>query len=478
MNKNKSKFNSNNNLLNIIWIISIWFVFVLAIFSLKYIDFIELDNIDKNNSISNSNSKNTKNPEKLKDENKINKLNILLVWRWWVTNDAPNLTDTIILAKFNRIKKNISLLSIPRDLYVKENKFRYGKINEIYAKNLSSDWTNEEAMQILEEKITEITWEKINYFINVDFDWFKEIIDTIWWITIDVPKKIVDYKYPDWNWWYQTIKFEKWISNFNWEKALQYARTRKSTSDFDRSIRQQQVIEAVKNKLTWTYLIKDPSKIKSLYDIFNKNVSTDITFTKTLKFAYDFNLFKWFKFYSSNMNDSCSYWKFSCEKWWIIYFPQRSLFNGMAVALIDWTYKWNLSNYEKSQKYANIVLNYPNLWDKNIKINVYNSVRISNLAWSLSNKMKIYWFNFPQKNYIKNTSKIFEKSVIYYNGISENSDTIKALKEIYDWEFEKVEKSQFLDKNTQTWKTLEETENINIEIVIWKDYKDKFKDLK
>jgi anionic cell wall polymer biosynthesis LytR-Cps2A-Psr (LCP) family protein len=60
------------------------------------------------------------------------------------------------------------------------------------------------------------------------------------------------------------------------ENALKYARSRHSTSDFDRSLRQQQVIDAIRNKLVSSYLITSPIKIKKLYDVFTEYVYTDI----------------------------------------------------------------------------------------------------------------------------------------------------------------------------------------------------------
>jgi anionic cell wall polymer biosynthesis LytR-Cps2A-Psr (LCP) family protein len=62
----------------------------------------------------------------------------------------------------------------------------------------------------------------------------------------------------------------------NGENALKFARSRHSTSDFDRSLRQQQVIDAIRNKLVSSYLITSPIKIKELYDVFRKYVYTDI----------------------------------------------------------------------------------------------------------------------------------------------------------------------------------------------------------
>jgi anionic cell wall polymer biosynthesis LytR-Cps2A-Psr (LCP) family protein len=42
----------------------------------------------------------------------------LLLGRGGIRNDAPNLTDSIILASINKKYKTISMFSIPRDLYV------------------------------------------------------------------------------------------------------------------------------------------------------------------------------------------------------------------------------------------------------------------------------------------------------------------------------------------------------------------------
>jgi hypothetical protein len=58
---------------------------------------------------------------------------------------------------------------------------------------------------------------------------------------------------------------------------LKFSRSRHSTSDFDRSLRQQQVIQAVKNKLTSNLLQEtSPAKIVELYNVFTKYLSTDI----------------------------------------------------------------------------------------------------------------------------------------------------------------------------------------------------------
>ena len=72
--------------------------------------------------------------------------------------------------------------------------------------------------------------------------------------------------------------------------------------------------------------------------------------------------------------------------------------------------------------------------------------------------MKRYWFKFTDKKFVSNAPETIEKSVIYYNWIDENTDTIKALKEFFKWEFIKISEPKY------------STEKAIIEIVLWKDY--------
>ena len=467
---------------NLIWLIALSIILFLWIFLIKNANFFNFKIIENNiNSwsiIKNNESNNlstVSDSKVIKDNNKIikndkvikdnNKINILLAWRWWWNHDAPNLTDTIILASINLDTKTISMLSIPRDFYVEYTSMyssswttKKWKINWIYAIYNFKNNSQKIWMNTLRNKVSEITWEKIDFFINVDFKWFTKIIDTIWWIKMTVPNNFIDEKYPDWNWWYKTLIFKKWIWLFDWSNSLKYARSRHSTSDFDRSIRQQQVIKAIKEKLTWSYFLTSPWKIKELYEVFINHVYTDLNLQTIIKLAYSLN-WPWdFKIISSNLNDSCFYWSDTCEKWWLLYSPNRELFWWMSVLLAEWTDIENLNNYKKIHKYTNIVFNLPKIFKENYKINIFNSIKVNHLAWKLSNDIVKYWFNVPSKNSIWNTDKIYKESTIYYNNINDDSVTLKAIKYFFNWKIIKTNKSLYSKTNA------------NIEIIIWEDY--------
>lgn len=464
MSFKKNTLKNNNNIFSsFIWIISICIVFVIGIIVIKNISLFSFEMTDKNLTVAEQEELEIKKEEKIKEVRELNKINILLVWRWWWDHDAPDLTDTIILASLDKKKHLISMLSIPRDLYV-EYGDQFGsewKINWIYAKTYYATESKEKWMKALQEKISQITWEKIDYYLNVDFNWFTKVVDALGWIEINVPNNFVDDQYPDDNWGYRTLVFRKWTWNFSWDNALKYARSRHSTSDFDRSLRQQQVISWVKQKVIEADYLTSPKKIKEFYNIYKKYVFTDIWVTDLLTFLPVFTDAEKIKMLSYNINDSCFYWSNTCEKWGFLYIPERSLYNWMSVLLLNNTDKENLSNYSDFHKYTNRIYNHQEFFIENYPINVFNSLKVNHLAWILSNDIISYGYNIPKYNSIWNTPTVYEKSVIYYNNISEDSETIKYLKEFFKWEF--------IETQVPKYSKVSDTK---IEIVIWEDYLD------
>gem|GEM_PF-2206611 len=63
----------------------------------------------------------------------------------------------MILVSIDFDKSIISMLSVPRDLYVKYDEKRYGKINEVYLHHLSIEKNEEKAMENLKNKVSQIT---------------------------------------------------------------------------------------------------------------------------------------------------------------------------------------------------------------------------------------------------------------------------------------------------------------------------------
>lgn len=178
------------------------------------------------------------------------------------------LTDSIIIAILNNKNKEVTLISIPRDFAINGR-----KINEFYEFF---------GIQKLAEEIQTITNIKLDKFVIVDMKAFTQFVDAIGGIDINVDKGIQDYQYPKNNIDYEVFSMSAGQHHMDGSTALKYARSRKSTSDFDRSRRQQQVISAVKDRLKvgGFYNI-----LSSLYSNLDKNVETNISFIDAMALA-------------------------------------------------------------------------------------------------------------------------------------------------------------------------------------------------
>lgn len=204
--------------------------------------------------------------------------NILILGVPGQGNDAPNLTDTILLAV---IKNNsIILISIPRDLLIEIPPFvplrgttedksngKYTKINALYSLGNSPD--------LIQKKVEEISGLSINHYIVVDLQVIKELIDKMGGVNILVQKDIYDINYPGPNHSFQTFEIKAGWRYFDGETALKYIRSRYSTSDFDRMERQQQVVEATKNKLS-SLKIWNVKEIFGIGQSLSSRVKTDL----------------------------------------------------------------------------------------------------------------------------------------------------------------------------------------------------------
>jgi LCP family protein required for cell wall assembly len=137
------------------------------------------------------------------------KINFLLAGIGGGVHDGPQLTDTIMLASINTRLKTVSLLSIPRDLYVEYPNGGAGRINELYGRGIKA-FGQEKGIRFLEDKVTEITGEEINHFLVVDFAGFTKFIDLLDGLDVNIPEDLVDNEFPnEADWTYTTFSIKK-----------------------------------------------------------------------------------------------------------------------------------------------------------------------------------------------------------------------------------------------------------------------------
>jgi len=89
-----------------------------------------------------------------------------------------------------------------------------------------------------------------------------------------------------------TVHFDTGINMMDGATALQYARSRHSSSDFSRSLRQQLIIQAIIDKLKQNGL-GNISKIQKLYENYTKMVTTNISLKEIISIARYANKIKY-----------------------------------------------------------------------------------------------------------------------------------------------------------------------------------------
>lgn len=211
-----------------------------------------------------------------------------------------------------------SLVSIPRDLYVKvpgrqENR----KINAVYA--LGEERGTGGGLEDMQTIVGEVTGLTIPYAAVINFEGFKELIDALGGITITLDQPFqesvqflgleqrcdgITYTIPSGNYEEKRIqrkngeyydnpkryplcyakikpetlecggnfKLAAGVNQLNGETALCYARSRATSNDFERARRQQQVIQAIKEKALSAGTLTDFGKINALLESLGENM--------------------------------------------------------------------------------------------------------------------------------------------------------------------------------------------------------------
>jgi len=207
--------------------------------------------------------------------------NILLLGISGKGNDAPDLTDTILIAQIKNNPLKINLISVPRDLWVKvPESENFTKINTLYVFGKTAK-NQDYGISLAKQKIEEITGLKIDYYFLIDMSVVKQIIDELGGVNVWIAKDIYDPQFPGPNHSYQTFEIKAGWRYLDGETASKYMRTRHSAQgDFDRIQRQQQVLEALKQKLMGLNPISDLPPLLKIAEKFWSNIKTDISLTQ------------------------------------------------------------------------------------------------------------------------------------------------------------------------------------------------------
>jgi len=227
-------------------------------------------------------------PDKTNIKSDGGRLNVLILGKAGVGNSAPDLTDTMIVVSVSGKRGYVKLFSIPRDIWVPSIR---AKINSAYYWGKQNNEGNE--TELVKSLVSGILGQPIYYAVVVDFSGFKEIVDELGGIDINVERDFVDEKYPiagkendkcggdrKFLCRFETVTFVKGVTHMDGETALKFVRSRNAQgeegTDLAREARQQKVISGIEKEILSVATLANPIKTLNLWRVVRKFVKTDM----------------------------------------------------------------------------------------------------------------------------------------------------------------------------------------------------------
>jgi LCP family protein required for cell wall assembly len=184
------------------------------------------------------------------DPRRFNLLLLGIDQRSGVDEPGPYRTDTMIVVSVDPLRKTAGMLWIPRDLWVNIPGYAQGRINTANAIGEAQSYPGG-GPALAAETVRQVLGIPIDKYILINFSVFTTAVNTVApeGVEICVSEAIDDPNYPDAGYGFIHVQFAAGCQIMNAEQLLQYARTRHGNSDFERSVRQQVVLTALREKL-------------------------------------------------------------------------------------------------------------------------------------------------------------------------------------------------------------------------------------
>lgn len=213
-------------------------------------------------------------------------------------------SDSIMLLSVNLEKKKLFLLSVPRDTYAKVEGYGRTKINHSYAYG---------GLKLLRDSVEKLLELPIDYYMEVNFAGFEQLIDAMGGIDIEVDKDM------DFQTYYDHIQLKKGFQHLGGKKALQFVRYRHDKlGDIQRVQRQQLFMQAVMQKLTsFKGVMAWPDIVATAFEI----VKTDLSKADILRIGLNVITWDLSELQTGTLPgnfadiEGLSYWRMDFVKW-------------------------------------------------------------------------------------------------------------------------------------------------------------------
>jgi LCP family protein required for cell wall assembly len=197
-------------------------------------------------------------------------------------------TDTMITVSIDPTTHQVALLTLPRDTVdvpvppgPARNLFGatyFGKINSWFSAvrnrpDLFPGTANTRGYTGLKAILGNLYGLDIKYYVEVNFTGFEKVVDALGGVTVNVQIPVVDDFYPIVQGYHERLYIPAGIQHMTGPAALQFARSRHGSTDFDRGARQQRVLVSLRRQTDIAQIL--PS-INALTDALKQSIRTDI----------------------------------------------------------------------------------------------------------------------------------------------------------------------------------------------------------
>ncbi len=214
------------------------------------------------------------------------RLNILLIGA--DEQGGGHNTDTMITVSIDPVTRQVAMFQLPRDTVdvpIPQGPARKvfgsvyaGKINSwfVAVRNKADLFPGSNATRGyngLKAILGELYGIEIKYYVEVNFDGFKRIVDALGGVTVNVQVPVVDDHFPGDTGALERVYIASGMQHMSGAEALVYARSRHGSTDFDRGARQQRVLLSLRQQ---TDVARVLPHIDELAAALASSVRTDI----------------------------------------------------------------------------------------------------------------------------------------------------------------------------------------------------------
>jgi len=323
------------------------------------------------------------------------RINIVIAGIGGKGHKGGSLTDSLQVLSIDPFNNKAAVVSLPRDFYLTLSNKTSAKLNTVYQTGDAQGAGKGGAL--LKDEIGKILDLKIHYFVNIDFAGFEQLIDSLGGVTINVDKAINDPFYPDEALeGYAPFHISAGKQLMNGKTALKYARSRKTTSDFDRSRRQQQLIVAVKDKALSLGVLANPAKISEIVKIIGSHIKTDIQLNEMQELA---------KRYKEIQSDSIESQVIDNSK-------NGPLVDSSQFGSYGLIPKLGLNKFNEVQNFAHTILPDPKIISEKATVEVKYIKGRTEEAQNIIDKLTSYGYTVTDGGIVKNLSTEADSLII------------------------------------------------------------------